>query len=217
LEIEYSQSGNLFVAYKGREIINEQVDFTPSAGQLVFGGRTGGANAFHHIDNIVLRTNEDVGGGTLGDFNNDGLIDATDIDLLSAAVGGDDLSYDVDSSGSVDDGDRQYWVEEIKMSYFGDSNLDGEFNSGDLVIVFTNGEYDDGVDANSTWADGDWNGDGDFDSGDFVTAFSAGGFEVGPRASVAAVPEPSSLFLLAMAGVLVAARRCSNRRVSVCR
>ena len=63
LNIEYSQDGNLTVAYKGREIINRPVEYQPSAGQLVFGGRTGGANAFHHIDNIILRTNDDVGGG----------------------------------------------------------------------------------------------------------------------------------------------------------
>ena len=79
LEIEYSQSGNLYVAYKGREILNEQIDYQPSPGQLVFGGRTGGANAFHHIDNIVLRTNADVG-GTPGDFNGDGALTAEDID-----------------------------------------------------------------------------------------------------------------------------------------
>lgn len=208
LEIEYSQSGNLFVAYKGREIINEPVDFTPSAGQLVFGGRTGGANAYHHIDNIVLRTNEHVGGGgEPGDFNGDGEIDAADMDLLTAAVGGNDTAYDLDGSGVVDNGDRRYWIEDIKNSYFGDSNLDGEFNSADFVAVFAIGEYDDAVEGNSTWADGDWNGDGDFDSGDFVTAFTAGGFEIGPRASTAAVPEPSSLPLLVVSSSLIVMMR----------
>jgi hypothetical protein len=38
LEIEYSQAGNLRVAYKGREIVNEAVEYEPSTGQLVFGG-----------------------------------------------------------------------------------------------------------------------------------------------------------------------------------
>ena len=35
LNIEYSQNGNLTVAYKGREIINRAVEYQPSAGQLV--------------------------------------------------------------------------------------------------------------------------------------------------------------------------------------
>ena len=58
----------------------------------------------------------------------------------------------------------------------GDVNLDGLFNSRDIVLVFQAGEYEDGVAGNSTWADGDWNCDGEFDSGDFVFALSAGGF-----------------------------------------
>jgi len=209
LEIEYSQDGNLFVAYKGREIINEPVDFTPSAGQLVFGGRTGGANAYHHIDNIVLRTNEHVGGGgEPGDFNGDGEIDAADMDLLTAAVGGNDSSYDLDGSGVVDDGDRRYWIEDIKNSYFGDSNLDGEFNTGDLVFVLGSGEYEDGVEDNSTWGTGDWNGDGEFDTADFVTALGSGGYEQGPRAaSAAAVPEQTSLMLSMLLLLGLAARR----------
>jgi ELWxxDGT repeat protein len=56
----------------------------------------------------------------------------------------------------------------------GDSNRDGKFNSSDLLLVFQIGEYEDGVDNNSTFDDGDWNGDGDFDSSDLVVAFQAG-------------------------------------------
>ena len=43
---------------------------------------------------------------------------------------------------------------------FGDANLDGAFDSGDLVQIFATGEYEDDQSGNSTWADGDWNCDG---------------------------------------------------------
>ncbi len=56
----------------------------------------------------------------------------------------------------------------------GDSNRDGVFNSSDLIHVFQIGEYEDGIQNNSTFEDGDWNGDGDFDSSDIVHAFQAG-------------------------------------------
>lgn len=155
------------------------------------------------IDNIRV-----IGEGVVldGDFNSDGVLDATDIDLLTAAINGDDRNFDVDGDGSVTRDDRDAWVVGLRNTWFGDSNLDGEFTSGDFVLVFTTGEYEDGVDGNSTWAEGDWNGDGDFTSGDFVTAFTDGGFEVGPRTASFAVPEPTCL-VLTIVSVFLFARR----------
>ena len=147
-----------------------------------------------------------------GDFNNNGQLDAEDIDLLSAAVrqGGGAASFDLNQDGAVNDGDRVVWIDDLKHTYVGDSNLDGEFSSTDLVAVFTVGEYEDSIAANSGWADGDWDGNGDFDSSDFVAAFTAGGYELGPRAAVSAVPEPSSFILLAMSGCGLLRRRNRN-------
>jgi hypothetical protein len=65
----------------------------------------------------------------------------------------------------------------------GDANSDGLFNSSDLVQVILKGEYEDGIEDNSTWEDGDWNGDGDFDSSDLVMAFQTGLYEVQPQAN----------------------------------
>ncbi|MCA9211628.1 MAG: lamin tail domain-containing protein, partial [Planctomycetales bacterium] len=59
----------------------------------------------------------------------------------------------------------------------GDSNGDGLFNSSDLVLVFQAGEYEDGIDGNSTFEEGDWNGDGDFTTSDFVYALQFGHYE----------------------------------------
>ena len=56
----------------------------------------------------------------------------------------------------------------------GDANNDGVFDSADLVEAFLAGEYEDGIEDNSTFAEGDWNGDGDFDSADLVAALQTG-------------------------------------------
>jgi hypothetical protein len=59
----------------------------------------------------------------------------------------------------------------------GDSNLDGQFDSSDLVRVFRAGEYEDDVPRNSSWADGDWNGDLEFTTEDIVLAFMFGRYQ----------------------------------------
>ncbi len=139
-------------------------------------------------------------GGVQGDFNGNGSLDAADIDALSAAVrnSSPDLRFDLNGNGTVEPEDRTVWVQQLKRSYLGDADLDGEFTSNDLVAVFQQGEYEDLVALNSTWADGDWTGDQEFDSADFVLAFAGGGFEMGPRAATSSVPEPASLLLLMM-------------------
>jgi hypothetical protein len=63
----------------------------------------------------------------------------------------------------------------------GDADVDGQFSSTDLVIVFQAGQYEDTIPENSTWATGDWNGDGDFDSTDMVIAFQVGLYERGTQ------------------------------------
>ena len=121
-----------------------------------------------------------------GDFDMDGELTAADIDLLNAAIGdgGGDAMFDVTGDGAIDDADRKEWVEVLKGTYFGDSNLDGEFNSSDFVFVFSGGEYEDGIEGNSTWSTGDWNGDKEFGSADFVLAFQGAGYEQGPLVTV---------------------------------
>ena len=58
----------------------------------------------------------------------------------------------------------------------GDANLDGIFNSTDLVTVLLAGEFEDGIPNNSTFREGDWNGDGDFNTSDFILALQAGNY-----------------------------------------
>jgi hypothetical protein len=89
-------------------------------------------------------------------------------------------------------------------SVIGDSNLDGVFDSGDLVTVFTAAKYD--TQQPATWEEGDWNQDMVFDSGDLVFAFANGDYQAG---AVAAIPEPSSLVLtlLSVMGLVGIVRR----------
>ena len=125
-------------------------------------------------------------------------------------AGTNTAQFDVNADSVVNDMDRQTWVNSLRKTYFGDSNLDGEFNSADFVLVFTTGQYEDSSPGNSGWRAGDWNGDGDFTRTDFVTAFQAGAYEQGPRLA-AAVPEPSGVGLVGLggmaAGMMVLRRR----------
>jgi hypothetical protein len=140
-----------------------------------------------------------------GDFDSNGVLDAQDIDLLTSQVRvqSHPIAFDLTNDKWVDQHDRRRWVSELRKTYFGDSNLDGEFNSQDFVAVFQAGQYEDSITGNSTWSTGDWDGNGDFDSGDFVFAFQEAGYEKGPRAVVKAVPESSALswLLLILVGV----------------
>ena len=95
----------------------------------------------------------------------------------------------------------------LKKDWIGDANLDGEFNSGDLVGVFAANKFDTGETA--AWSQGDWNGDRRFNSSDLVAAFQDGGYEMGPRHVVGAVPEPSSWILLSLG--LLSIVRIGNR------
>jgi hypothetical protein len=64
----------------------------------------------------------------------------------------------------------------ILQTTAGDADLDGTFNSTDLVVVFVSNQYEDQPTGNSTWDTGDWDCDGDFTSSDLIAAFMAGGY-----------------------------------------
>jgi hypothetical protein len=149
-----------------------------------------------------------------GDYDGDGLLTAADIDSLTSAVNRGDTSkkYDLNTDQQVDHADRTYWVEQLKNTYFGDADLNGQFNSSDMVTVFVAGHYEDALSKNSTWATGDWDGNDEFEASDMVLAFQKGGYEKGPRDLVAAVPEPASLGLLLVGGIGLRLRHRVTRR-----
>ena len=120
--------------------------------------------------------------------------------------------FDVNTDGRVDENDLTFWVRDLKQTWFGDTNLDGIFDTSDLVHVFQAGEYEDGQVNNSSWSTGDWNGDTEVDSADLVNAFRDGGFERGPRSAARAVPEPTSCVMVIAAACILAAHSLRRRR-----
>lgn len=107
-----------------------------------------------------------------GDFDGDFRRFANDLDILFAAIRSDssDSRFDLNADDRVDFLDARFWIFEIAQTTRGDANLDGVFDSADLVLVFEAGEYEDDLVGNSGWATGDWNGDGEFNSTDLVIA-----------------------------------------------
>lgn len=154
------------------------------------------------------------GSTVAGDVDEDGQLTLDDLHALSRQIRNHRFSdaFDLNFDGVLDQDDRIKWVERLANTFFGDSDFDGEFTTADLVMVFTAGEYEDGIARNSTWDEGDWDGDGDFGSGDLVMAFSRGGYEVGPRDTLIPVPEPSAMLLTFLGlSIALAARRHRRR------
>ncbi|MEZ6116064.1 MAG: hypothetical protein R3C28_05765 [Pirellulaceae bacterium] len=88
-------------------------------------------------------------GNLIGDLNQDGVVNLVDIDLICAAIQIQDATADLNQDGSVNVADQTYLVEQVLRTSVGDVNLDGKFNSTDLVRIFQAGEYEDGVVGNS--------------------------------------------------------------------
>lgn len=150
-----------------------------------------------------------------GDYNRSGTWDVDDIDDLTQAVrtGDESGKFDLDGNSLVDDNDRVYWVKSLRTTYFGDANLDGQFNSTDLITVLAAGEYEAPLAGNSSWATGDWTGDGKFTSSDLVRALQDGGYEGGAAAVAQVVPEPTHLSAMALVALL-AMRRSARREAA---
>ena len=162
---------------------------------------------------ILVAANEVSGTVTLfeiaatsvaGDFNEDGGIDAQDLEVLGQGVGRSDSRYDVNQDGHTNDDDHRFFLANLFSAAIGDSNLDGVFDSADLITVFNSDEYEDGFAHNSGWSEGDWNGDGDFDSSDFVFAMRFGAYvaEASPKSSL---PSSADLIDSAIAAILAEA------------
>ena len=122
-----------------------------------------------------------------GDFDGNDVLELSDVDLLIARIrqmghfmGWLDEMVDV-NGGGVNAEDLHVWVKDLRRTWFGDANLDGEFNSLDLVSLLQAGQYDDGIPWNSTWSTGDWNADGEFDRADLVLSLQDDGYGQGPR------------------------------------
>jgi len=148
-------------------------------------------------------------GGVEGDFDDDGDVDADDIDILCANMGGDLDPYDVDGDGDVDEDDMIYHVENLveydtdgdgtpegNGTYVGDFNLDGVVNATDLQVM--KGTFGtSGVD----YAGGNANCDVVVNATDLQILKDSFGSAAG------AVPEPLTMGLLGLSGLALLRRR----------
>ena len=136
--------------------------------------------------------------GLLGDFDGSGVLDVADIDLLTqqSASAGNNATFDLTDDGLVNAADVNEWIRSAEhfFSWVGDANLDGQFDTTDLVRVLSAGKYETGQAA--VWSEGDFNGDGFFNTSDLIAALSDGGYEQGSRTAANFVPEPTPLWPL---------------------
>ena len=154
----------------------------------------------------------------LGDLRY-GLVGADNIDNLTDHISNhiDSRRGDLNGDEIIDRNDRDYLITEIVGTKVGDANLDGQFDSDDLLAVFKVGEYEDDVAGNSGWSDGDWNGDREFDASDLIYAFLDG---VNETAQLQVVPEsgvnrPELLLLLIIAAWTRAARERQSKTLKL--
>mgnify|MGYP006273526373 FL=1 len=114
-------------------------------------------------------------GGTAsvpGDFNDNGELDAGDIDLMMAARGGADLAYDLTGDGTVDQDDANELVHVLFGTEYGDANLDRKVDHADMDVLRTHYRQQ-----NVGWAGGDFNGDGRVSIGDLGMLAGHHGFD----------------------------------------
>ncbi|MCA9199034.1 MAG: hypothetical protein KDA87_15915, partial [Planctomycetales bacterium] len=116
------------------------------------------------------------------DLTGDNRVDAADIDRLCAALEQPPMAADLNRDGLTNLDDLTAILKYVS-SFPGDANLDGLFNSTDLVMAFAAGAYEDGRLNNSSWNSGDWNCDREFDTRDLVAAFQSGSYSANAEAN----------------------------------
>ncbi len=170
------------------------------------------------IDNLVIATITTVITPSLVcDFDNDDACRPADLDLLYDNFNTDMARFDLNSSGTVEEGDIANWLTAASSTdnpynttgatfRSGDVNFSGSVDSNDLGILLNNF----GSTAGLYYEDGNLNGDANVDSSDLGRLLNSFGVT---SSAATVVPEPSSgvggLFLLA--ALLARATRRSRR------
>jgi hypothetical protein len=102
-------------------------------------------------------------GSPAGDFDGDNFLAGSDVQILTSQIRGIDpwwlpqamfnLNGDSFDSGEpiIDTMDLRIWVKDLKHTWYGDADLDGEFTRFDIVSLLQAGQCDDGIYGNSTW------------------------------------------------------------------
>lgn len=99
-----------------------------------------------------------------GDFNGDHVVNAIDIDMLTANLGGETKSnFDLTADGLVDRQDMDMLIRDIIGTEYGDADLDGYVGPWDAVTMFRGFLF-----GATGWAAGDFSCDGVVDGQDFI-------------------------------------------------
>ena len=189
------------------ELVRETV---PDANRvdLRFGqGRNGQLYVLSKQDGYVRRMNLLVTSFPPFDFNTDGSVDVTDIDLLIGEIVADGNSglFDLSGDGVVDNTDLTQWLSAAANHngfagayLLGDSNLDGLVDATDLNKLALGWQQD-----NRLWSWGDFTADGNVDAQDLnKLALNWQQSVVAAASSASTVPEPSALVVTCLGLVL---------------
>ncbi len=169
----------------------------------VFAARTGGAFDNYDVDDVMISF---PGIGPSCDFDGNSLCDVDDIDLLGKEIiaGTNNPAFDLTGDGVVDINDQDQWraVAATENGFAepylpGDANLDGSVTAPDLNAVGVSWQT-----SPDPWSHGDFNADGIVNAGDLNLLGLNWQTSIAAAAASEAVPEPSSLALLAIAGLL---------------
>ena len=101
-----------------------------------------------------------------GDVDGDGVVRASDVDAFCSAVRAKNPWFDLTQDQALDNDDLLAFLQDVLGTSPGDANLDGQFNSSDLLLVFIAGTYEDATPGNATWSTGDWDCDTESSSSD---------------------------------------------------
>jgi len=155
------------------------------------------------INTPVIMTNVSVAQLRIGDTDLDGDVDQADADLLTTTlVGGtDEPQFDVDLSGIVDQTDLNL----LNSLILGDANGDGFVGIDDLNILLSS--WNQNVPPGNPLADRTGEGFVGVDDLNVVLAAWNAGSPPLPPSAGAAVPEPTSLGLLALGAASILSRR----------
>ncbi len=134
-----------------------------------------------------------------GDFGYDGVLDVADLDRLTVEIlaGTSDPQFDVNRDGSIDGEDRLFWISDLKETFFGDTDLDGQVSAVDLNSLALNWLASDAT----SWAQGDFNGDGNVNASDLNDLGL--NWQSGTIQAASAIPEPSSAVVLLLGSALL--------------
>ena len=109
-----------------------------------------------------------------GDFDNNGVVDQNDIDLLFAAINSQPASprFDLNGDDSVDEDDVSVLIDEILGTVRGDANLDRKVDIRDFLTVSRSFGS-----SSAGWENGDFDGDSAVSVRDFLALSRVFGFD----------------------------------------